>query len=153
ASKQKEADSIRREIGVLQGLLQAAHQRSQTGTSSAMAEIQQMNNPAELRKKMPALGLSDSSLPKGYKTLMAIKSFNIGRTVVNYSELSAKNISVNGVQAEYNPSGYYAFAAGSVDYRFRDFIVQQPNQPKQYLNIYRIGQGMKDGNSVILTYF
>jgi hypothetical protein len=153
ASKAKDADSIRKEIAALQGLLQIAHQRTQTGTTGALAEIQQMNNPAELRKKMPALGLSDSSLPKGYKTLMAIKSFNIGRTVVNYSELSAKNISVNGVQAEYNPSGYYAFAAGSVDYRFRDFIVQQPNQPRQYLNIYRIGQGLKDGNSVILTYF
>ncbi|WP_431212123.1 hypothetical protein ACQ86N_41255 [Puia sp. P3] len=153
ASKAKDADSIRKEIAALQGLLQVAHQRTQTGTTGALAEIQQMNNPAELRKKMPALGLSDSSLPKGYKTLMAIKSFNIGRTVVNYSELSAKNISVNGVQAEYNPSSYYAFAAGSVDYRFRDFIVQQPNQPHQYLNIYRIGQGLKDGNSVILTYF
>jgi hypothetical protein len=153
AGKQKEADSIRKEIGVLQQLLQTAHQYSQTGTNSQLAEIQRLNNPAELRKKLPELGLSDSSLPKGYKTLMAVKSFNLGRTVVNYSELSAKNISVNGVQAEYNPSNYYAFASGSVDYRFRDFLVQQPGQPRQYLNIFRVGKGLKDGNSVILTYF
>ena len=151
--KQKEADSIRKEITVLQQLLVTAHQHSQTGTNSALTEIQRLDNPAELRKKLPELGLSDSSLPKGYKTLMAIKSFNLGRTVVNYSELSAKNISVNGVQAEYNPSGYYAFASGSVDYRFRDFLVQQPGQPHQYLNIFRIGKGLRDGNSVILTYF
>ena len=153
ATKQKEADSIRKEIGVLQQLLQTAHQHSQAGTNSQLAEIQRLDNPAELRKKLPELGLSDSSLPKGYKTLMAVKSFNLGRTVVNYSELSAKNISVNGVQAEYNPSAYYAFASGSVDYRFRDFLVQQPGQPHQYLNIFRIGKGLKDGNSVILTYF
>ncbi|MBS1564376.1 MAG: hypothetical protein JST39_08295, partial [Bacteroidetes bacterium] len=41
----------------------------------------------------------------------------------------------------------------SVDYRFRDFIVQSPRQPKQYLNVLRYGRGLKDGNSIILTYF
>jgi hypothetical protein len=153
ASKHKEADSLRGEIGRLQQLLQSIHQRSKTDVAQSLADIQRLQNPSELRKKLPALGLSDSSLPKGYKTLMAIKSFNLGRTVVNYSELSAKNISVNGVQAEYNPSTYYAVASGSVDYRFRDFIVQQPGQTRQYLNIVRIGQGFKDGNNVILTYF
>lgn len=73
--------------------------------------------------------------------------------MVNYSELSAKNISINGVQAEYNPSNYYAIASGSVDYRFRDFIVQGPGGGHQYLNVFRVGKGLKDGNSVILTYF
>jgi len=92
-------------------------------------------------------------LPKGYQTLMAVRSFNLGRTVVNYSELSVKNISVNGIQAEYNPSAYYAFASGSIDYRFRDFVVQTPGRPKQYLNVVRVGKGLKDGNSIILTYF
>jgi len=152
-NKRKEADSIRSDISRLQQLLQATHQRSKTEVDQSLVDIQRMDNPSNLRKKLSALGLNDSSLPKGYKTLMAIKSFNLGRTVVNYSELSAKNISVNGVQAEYNPSTYYAFASGSVDYRFRDFIVPQPGQPRQYLNIARIGQGFKDGNTIILTYF
>jgi len=153
ASKHKEADSIRSEISRIQQLLQTLHQKSTTEVSKSLGDIQRIDNPSELRKTLPALGLSDSSLPKGYKTLMAVKSFNVGRTVVNYSELSAKNISVNGVQAEYNPSSYYAFATGSIDYRFRDFLVQQPNQPRQYLNIFRVGQGLKNGNNVILTYF
>jgi hypothetical protein len=151
--KRKEADSIRGEIARLQQLLQSLHQKSGADVSRSMAEIQQLENPSQLQKAMPGLGLSDSSLPKGYKTLMAVKSFNIGRTVVNYSELSAKNISVNGVQAEYNPGTYYAFATGSVDYRFRDFLVQQPGLPRQYLNIFRMGQGLKNGNNIILTYF
>lgn len=153
ASKHKEADSIRSEISRLQQQLQNLHQRSKAEVAQSLAEIQRLDNPAELRRQLPGLGLNDSSLPKGYKTLMAIKSFSVGRTVVNYSELSARNISVNGIQAEYNPSTYYAFASGSVDYRFRDFIVQQPGQAHQYLNIFRIGQGFKDGNNVILTYF
>jgi hypothetical protein len=102
---------------------------------------------------MQQLHLPDSILPPGYKTLMAVKSFSLGRSVVNYSELSVKNISINGVQAEYNPSNYYAIASGKVDYRFRDFLVQSPGQPNQYLNVFRYGKGLKDGNSVILTYF
>ncbi|HLZ86327.1 MAG TPA: hypothetical protein VKQ52_03755, partial [Puia sp.] len=151
--KRKEADSIRAEIARVQQLLQSLHTHSQSEVSQGLSGIQRVDNPAALQKELSKLGLTDSALPKGYKTLMAVKSFNIGRTVVNYSELSAKNISVNGVQAEYNPSNYYAFATGSVDYRFRDFIIQQPGQPRQYLNIFRMGRGLKDGNSVILTYF
>jgi hypothetical protein len=151
--KHEEADSIEKEIGRIEKLLQVTHQSSQGEVSHNLAEIQGLNNPAEVGKKLPGMGVADSSLPKGYKSLMAIKSFNIGRSVVNYSELSAKNISINGVQAEYNPSNYYAFATGTVDYRFRDLIVQQPGEPRQYLNIFRIGKGLKGGNSVILTYF
>lgn len=148
-----DADSLQKEITRLQKLLQLSHQTSQLNTSQGLASINKLDNPSEVSKELPALGLSDSSLPKGYKTLMAVRSFSIGRSVVNYSELSAKNISVNGVQVEYNPDYYYAFATGAIDYRFRDFLIQQPNEPHQYLNIFRIGKGLKDGNSVILTYF
>ncbi len=153
ANKKREADSLRSRIASLQQLLQTTHQRSQAEINSTLQDIQHADNPALLRKKMQDLGISDSSLPKGYQTLMAIKSFNLGRTVVNYSELSAKNISINGVQAEYNPSTYYAVASGSVDYRFRDFITQGPGNAHQYLNVFRVGKGLKDGNSIILTYF
>jgi hypothetical protein len=97
--------------------------------------------------------IADTILPKGYKTLMAVRSFGVGRTVVNYSELSAKNISVNGFQAEYNPDAYYALATGSVDYRFRDFIVKGPKQSGQYLTVLRYGRGLKDGNNIIFTWF
>lgn len=153
AIRKKETDSLRKEIANLQQLLQSSHQRSQTEVNQSLQQIQGAGNPGQLRKEMEAIGVSDSSLPKGYKTLMAIKSFNLGRTVVNYSELSVKNISINGVQAEYNPSNYYAFASGSVDYRFRDFLMQSPGQPHQYMNVFRVGKGLKNGNSVILTYF
>jgi len=152
-SKKKEADSLRREIADLQQLVMSAHQRSKKDVDQALQDMQRLDNPSQLQKKMQSLGISDSSLPKGYQTLMAVRSFNLGRTVVNYSELSVKNISVNGIQAEYNPSAYYAFASGSIDYRFRDFVVQTPGRPKQYLNVVRVGKGLKDGNSIILTYF
>jgi hypothetical protein len=153
ALKRRQADSIRRDIERLEQLLQMTHQQSQAEVSDNLAAIQKLDNPSAVKQKTAALGIGDSSLPKGYNTLMAVKSFNIGRSVVNYSELSAKNVSINGIQAEYNPGLYYAVAAGTVDYRFRDFIIQQPNEPHQYLSIFRVGEGLKNGNNVILTYF
>jgi hypothetical protein len=60
---------------------------------------------------------------------------------------------VNGLQAEYNPDAYYALATGSVDYRFRDFIVKGPKQSGQYLTVLRYGRGLKDGNNIIFTWF
>ncbi|HLZ87674.1 MAG TPA: hypothetical protein VKQ52_10550, partial [Puia sp.] len=62
------------------------------------------------------------------------------------------NVSINGVQVEYNPSAYVAFAAGTVDYRFRDYTVGDATKG-QYLALARYGWGKKDGNNVILTYY
>jgi hypothetical protein len=153
AQKKIQADSLQRQVDSLEYKLQSARGKARTDVNRICAEIQQADNPAQLRKKMQDLHIPDSTLPPGYKILMAVKSFGLGRSVVNYSELSVKNISINGIQAEYNPSDYYALASGSVDYRFRDFIVQTPRQPRQYLNVLRYGRGLKDGNSIILTYF
>jgi len=149
----READSLRGKIAELRQLLRNGHQLSQSAIDRNLREIERAGNPDQLRRKMQGIGMSDSSLPKGYKTLMAIKSFSVGRTIVNYSELSVKNISINGVQAEYNPSAYFAVASGSVDYRFRDFIVQGPGQTRQYLNVVRVGKGLRERNGLILTYF
>ena len=153
AQKKLQADSLQRQVDSLEYKLQSAGRNARADVNRICAEIQQADNPEQLRKKMKELHIPDSTLPAGYKVLMAVKSFGLGRSVVNYSELSVKNISINGIQAEYNPSNYYALASGSVDYRFRDFLVQSPGQPRQYLNVLRYGKGLKDGNSIILTYF
>ena len=152
-AKQHQADSLKKEITALQVLVAGANQTSQAQVNSNLQKLQGASTPDQLEKEMKVLHLSDSTLPKGYKTLMAIKSFSIGRSMVNYSELSAKNISINGLQVEYNPSNYYAVATGVINYQFRDFLLQQPNQPSQYMNVFRYGRGLKDGNSIILTYF
>ncbi|MBS1567054.1 MAG: hypothetical protein JST39_21915, partial [Bacteroidetes bacterium] len=101
--KKAEADSLQRQLDSLESKLQTARRDARTDVNRVCAEIQQADNPAQLKKKMQELHLPDSTLPQGYKTLMAIKSFGLGRSVVNYSELSVKNISINGIQVEYNP--------------------------------------------------
>ncbi|MFY0254656.1 hypothetical protein ACDQ55_11955 [Chitinophaga sp. 30R24] len=119
---------------------------------SLMDALQHSRNDQELIDKLEYLNLPDSILPKGYKTMLALKSLGLGRTMVDYSELTAKNISIMGVQAEVNPSWYVAFATGEVDYRFRDFVVND-NRIRQYMNMIRVGTGMKEGNHVILSYY
>jgi hypothetical protein len=151
--KKQQADSLRARVAALQLLIRTTGQRSKEAINSIYRDIEKIDDPAKLKKIMETLHIGDSVLPKGYKVLMAIRSFGIGRSVVNYSELSAKNISINGLQTEYNPGAYYALATGSVDYRFRDFIVRSPRQSGQYLTVLRYGRGFKDGNNVILTWF
>ncbi|MBL7728020.1 MAG: hypothetical protein JNM68_10055, partial [Dinghuibacter sp.] len=81
-------------------------------------------------------------------------NIGIGRTWVDYSELTVKNISLTGINVEATPSKFYvAFAAGRVNYRFRDFVVRNGNQPKQSLYLVRAGIGKKDGNNIILTWY
>ncbi|MBO9204516.1 MULTISPECIES: hypothetical protein [Niastella] len=153
ALRKQQIDSLRARIVVLERLIKTAKGKSQESINKTVREIDQAKSPAQLKKVMEENHIADTILPKGYKTLMAIRSFGVGRTVVNYSELSAKNISVKGFQTEYNPDAYYALATGSVDYRFRDFIVKGPKQSGQYLTVLRYGRGLKDGNNVIFTWF
>jgi hypothetical protein len=153
ARRKQQVDSLRARIVALQQMIKAARGQSQEAVNKICQDIEQAKSPAKLKAIMEENHLGDSILPKGYKTLMAIRSFGMGRSVVNYSELSAKNISVNGFQAEYNPDAYYALATGSVDYRFRDFIVKGPKQSGQYLTVLRYGRGLKDGNNIIFTWF
>lgn len=106
----------------------------------------------ELADRLGQLRLPDTVLPKGYRTLLAVRSVGIGRSLADYSELTVKNISITGFQIEYNPSYYVAFATGAVDYRFRDFSVSA-GRIKQYVSLARVGLGQRDGHHLYLTYY
>jgi len=97
--------------------------------------------------------LPDSTLPKGYKNLLAIRSFGLGTMPINYSELSIKNISITGLEVEYNPSYYAAFTSGYISYAFRDYFINNREQPKQYVTAVRFGRGQVDDNHVIFTWY
>ena len=107
-----------------------------------------LNYKAELKK----LGIEEEELPKGHKALMSIRKFSLGRSSLNHSELTAKNISINGINAEYNSWFYAAVSAGLVDFRFRDFAVNATRQ-KQYLAIGRLGVGNLDNSFIIFSAF
>jgi hypothetical protein len=93
------------------------------------------------------------AVPDKYKWLMGIRNFNLGKTPVNYSELSAKNISLKGINFEYNTWYYLAVSAGLIDYRFRDFVAAPVKHSPQYLLMVRAGLGRIERNYFIVTLF
>jgi hypothetical protein len=145
-------DSLQQELAQWQDLYRKKQQLLGARKQQLMDALINSRNNKELADNLEAMNLPDTVLPKGFRTLLAVRSVGIGRTMVDYSELTAKNISITGVQAEYNPSYYVAFATGAVDYRFRDFVVND-NRVRQYLNMVRVGTGMKEGNNIILSFY
>ena len=105
------------------------------------------------KEQLTALGVGHLDVPPKYRWLMGIRTLNLGRSVLNQSELTAKNISVNGINFEYNSWYYLGVTAGIIDYRFRDFIVSPLKKTPQYLYILRLGLGTMQGNHIIVSGF
>lgn len=97
--------------------------------------------------------VGDSKLFRLYKFLLSVKSFSIGRTVVSYSDLTVRQLSLNGVNMEFNPGYYFAATAGKIDFRFRDYIVRNTVAKGQKFAMLRFGKGQVDKDHIILSYF
>ena len=150
-SERKRADSLYKEILGTRHLTDSAHAKEDSIINSYVNQIRNARSVGELEeisKKTGSNGLTATD-----KKLLAVTHFGIGRSSVNYSDLTVSNISLTGVNVEYNPSWYGAFAAGSVDYLFRDFIVQPGAVPKQNLVLGRFGWGDKEKQIFILTVY
>ncbi|HEV2479726.1 MAG TPA: hypothetical protein VGS79_08670 [Puia sp.] len=151
-SLQKHLDSLQGRIDSLQQQYQRLEGMQKKGTGDISHELDGVTSGKVLKDELDSEHVPDSSLPKGYKNLYSVRSFGIGRSLINYSELSARNVSIDGVQIEYNPKAYMAVAAGTVDYRYRDYSIND-GVKGQYLALVRYGWGKKDGNSLIFTYY
>jgi hypothetical protein len=84
--------------------------------------------------------------------ISGLKQLGIGRSFINYSPLSAMNLSVFGINAEYYDRYYFALAAGKTDFRYQDFLTSTP-LPKQYLFLARFGTGPKRGRHLYFTFY
>lgn len=113
----------------------------------------QLINTPRWREKLAAYGFEDASIPDKYKWLMGVRNFSLGRSTANTSELTAKNISVNGINFEYNSWYYIGVTAGMVDYRFRDFAVNGLNRKPQFLYMLRLGLGQLEKNYFIVGMY
>ncbi|MCP9751253.1 hypothetical protein, partial [Ferruginibacter sp. HRS2-29] len=151
--KKKAVDSVLKKLAILQQRVDSTRNAAQAKFSSVRQKIYNVTNEKELAKIAADNDLQLNGNPKLNKFLSAVKSFSVGRSVVNYTELTAQNITVTGVNIEYNPSYYVAFAAGKVDYRFRDFFNKRSTQNNQYLALGRIGVGNKDKRAIIFSLF
>lgn len=151
AARRKSADSLYKAMAGTQSQSDSARAKEDSTIRALTAQIRNARSIGELEDIGKKTGTSPLSGTD--KTLLGVTHFGIGRNAVNYSELTVNNISLTGVNIEYNPSYYAAFAAGSVDYLFRDFIVQPGAVPKQNLVLGRFGWGDKERRVFILTVY
>lgn len=151
-AKKHQIDSLEKRCRKLDSLYRLHQSQLGDVNGDLLSKLMASRNNEELASTLQEMNLPDTILPKGYKTLLAIRTIGLGRTLVDYSELTARNISIQGGQVEYNPSWYAAIATGVIDYRFRNYIVNN-NGPRQYLSLFRAGYGMKEGNHLYFTYY
>lgn len=152
-SERRKVDSLQEKLGQVETLYESLLHNRETSLSDLRKEIEGTSSSLALQESLRKYAIPDSSLPKGYKTLFAIHSLGIGRSIVDYSELSVKNISITGIQAEFNPRYYYAVAAGKVDYRFRDYIVPANSRSDQYVVLVQFGKGLPESNHIFFTWY
>lgn len=128
-----------------------------TGIMKELADIRQSirgaTNPATLKKFEKEAGVEKDKQPELERLLENVQQVSVGRTLVDYTELTAKNVMLTGVNIEYGSSYYTAFAAGKIDYGFHDFFGRQTKQSRQHMAIGRIGWGMSKSPAVILSVF
>src|SRR5260221_3010230 len=130
--KRKELDSLQNNISRFQ--LQVDSMKNKIANDIALAgqKINKAGNPKELAKVSGEYGLAEKK-EKGEKFISDLKNIGIGRTVLNYSELTARNVSLTGLNLEYNPGLYVAVAAGKIDYGFKGFFGRKNRSPNQHL--------------------
>ncbi|HVM86895.1 MAG TPA: hypothetical protein VMT76_01820 [Puia sp.] len=108
----------------------------------------------EWKKKLDTTASSQIPISSKDRFLLGVRNFGLGRSVLDYSELTVKNISINGFNLEYSSRYYFAVAAGLVDFRFRDFVIPATaQQTHQYVYLARVGIGRPDRSFVILTAY
>lgn len=151
--KKKQLDSLEKKIALYKNKADSVKGNVEKNITSVKQKIYNATSEKELRKLAAENGIDLDKQSRLEKQLAAIKTLSIGRSMLNYTELTAQNITVTGINAEYNPSYYVAFAAGKIDYRFRDFLNKDRKRNDQYIIMGRLGIGDKERAALIFSYF
>jgi hypothetical protein len=151
--KKQQLDSLEKKLASYKNKADSVKGIVQKDIAKIKQKIYSATSEKELRKLAAENGIDLDKQSKLEKQLAAIKTLSIGRSLLNYTELTAQNITVTGVNIEYNPSYYAAFAAGKIDYRFRDFLNRDTKRNNQYIVMGRLGIGNKEHTALIFSYF
>jgi hypothetical protein len=135
--------------------LNTLKKKMQDSVTQIKQEINNLKNGTELYAFMKRYHISKDSLTRAQRLLLSVNKIGVGRSWVDYSELTVKNISLTGVNIEMNPAPFYfAVAAGKLNYRFRDFILKNDRTVgEQSLYLVRAGIGQKEKNNLIFTFY
>ncbi len=153
--KRREIDSLKKEIAKTERELKAFQKNITDSVQQLRKKIAAIKDRNTLYEYLQSTGQSTGTITRLQKNLLAVKQIGIGRTWIDYSELTVRNISLNGINVEANPGNVYlAAAAGKVNYRFRDYIVKGNYAgSNQSVGLLRAGFGKKDRSNFIVTYY
>ncbi|NOT50235.1 MAG: hypothetical protein HOP10_03050 [Chitinophagaceae bacterium] len=152
--KKQELAKLKKELAQFDKKLKSAKKSIADSLALLKKEIVMLRDPAAIKDFIRKKKLNSKELPKGWQSLLSIRSVGLGRTWVDHSELTAKNISITGINVELNPGNFYfAATTGRINYRFRDFVTAQSDPSPQSLSLFRAGVGKKDGNNFILSWY
>jgi hypothetical protein len=145
ADKKAELEKVKRNIDSLQ----ESQNRKLTRLKNDMANLSNQ----EIKKLGKKFGVYEDSVNGFKRFLSGLNAFELGRIVINYSDLTATNVVINGLNIGYSSRVFTSFALGKVDYRFRDFFNRKQEKNNQYLAIGKIGFGNPDKKSIALTVY
>ena len=139
-NKKKELDSLQNSISKLQKQVDSMQNKVAGDIALVKQKIYKATHQGDLLKISGEYGVGTKT-GRWENFISDLKSVGIGRSMINYSELTARNVSLTGVNMEYNPRLYFAVAAGKIDYGFRDFFGKNNRSLNQHLLMGRVGFG------------
>lgn len=152
--KTAELDSLVRQLKVYEQRMKSARALAQDSVAKVKSALASLTDPGQLQEFAKHHNVDSAGFSKLDKILSVISTLGIGRTWVDYSDLTVRNISLTGVNAEITPGKFYfALAAGRVNYRFRDFVLRNDNRPTQSLYLVRAGIGKPERNNFIVSWY
>jgi hypothetical protein len=155
ADKQKEIENVQKKVAQAEQTLKSYQKKITDSLQKAKNLIAKITDKNTLNEYLHKTGSTIKDIPVLQRLLLSVKQIGLGRSWIDYSELTVKNISLTGFNIEMNPSNvYFAAAAGKVNYRFRDFVVRGNYVgSEQNVALVRAGFGKKDKDNVIVTYY
>ncbi|MDF2188421.1 hypothetical protein [Paraflavitalea sp. CAU 1676] len=146
-------DSLSKKVDSLKTVYDESLAKVQRFKNMLNGKWDELINTRQWTDRLKDYGMSNVQVPAKYQWLMGLRQFSLGRNVSNYSELTIKNTSINGINFEYNSWYYLAVTAGLVDYRYRDFAINGFNKKPQYFAMLRAGVGRLENNYLIASVF
>lgn len=151
-AKQRELDSLQDQVSRLNRQIDSIEGKIATAVLSVKQRFNKVKNLKDIAALVSESGLN-SNRGKKEKIIAGIRGAGIGRSVLNYSELTASHVALTGLNLEYNSKLYTAMAVGKIDYGFRDFLGRNTRLSGQHLVMGRIGFGDIDRKAIILSVF
>jgi hypothetical protein len=150
--QKKELDSISNRVTKLRNQTDSIRTSVEKKYYLIYKKIYQAQSLNDVQKINAEYGIGEK-MSYAERLVSNIKTLGIGRTVLNYSELTAWNIPLKGINIEYSSKFYAAFAAGKVDLGLENYFFNKIINTNQSILVGRLGFGNMQHRAVILSTF